>query len=348
MNVIFIFAFFLIGTGVYRMNNQQYPMSYYLAPSFEMCLILSGVIMILLYFFFLFLQPIDKEEWDKISRPFNRPFFLAGITWEIMTNMNISILSHVLRTLCECITMTIVCKITLYITGDITKRSLVRLFFAIFVFYLPVMFFLAIHIKTFAGDHYTILQYECIYAIIIIAVLLLLKQTKIVLIRTNIFDYNVNIVTLIMATIRSLLCIIEIIQNYQEHHLQLMTFVHLLNQLLIVYHQSYQIHSYRCFIRFDETLFETEDNICAICYEHTQSGVKLGCNHIFHKQCLIDWVFKISRCPLCQKSLRKKSSRQEELEMIHSWEITERYHHVIVVDKKDNNNDEMEEFVNEN
>lgn len=48
---------------------------------------------------------------------------------------------------------------------------------------------------------------------------------------------------------------------------------------------------------------------CAICWENFISGQRLllveGCKHIFHKDCLRQWVDKDPRCPLCRTYLEK-------------------------------------------
>ena len=50
-------------------------------------------------------------------------------------------------------------------------------------------------------------------------------------------------------------------------------------------------------------LHQEEDNICSICCESTNFKFvdTLGCNHIFHHNCIREW-FKIkSTCPLCRQ-----------------------------------------------
>ena len=42
---------------------------------------------------------------------------------------------------------------------------------------------------------------------------------------------------------------------------------------------------------------------CTICLEKYEIGdtvCKLPCNHIFHKDCLQDWLHKQMNCPLCR------------------------------------------------
>ena len=44
---------------------------------------------------------------------------------------------------------------------------------------------------------------------------------------------------------------------------------------------------------------------CSICYENisTSESVKLKCNHIFHKECMEQWVKKSGTCPLCRYNI---------------------------------------------
>lgn len=43
---------------------------------------------------------------------------------------------------------------------------------------------------------------------------------------------------------------------------------------------------------------------CAICMESFQNGDEvrwLGCCHIFHKACIMEWTRQRSKCPVCRK-----------------------------------------------
>ena len=48
---------------------------------------------------------------------------------------------------------------------------------------------------------------------------------------------------------------------------------------------------------------DPEELLCAICYENIscgQTATKLPCNHIFHRECTIEWFrFQVS-CPQCR------------------------------------------------
>lgn len=44
----------------------------------------------------------------------------------------------------------------------------------------------------------------------------------------------------------------------------------------------------------------TEEQDCCICLEPMQTGVKLECNHILHKECIRKWHTIKKSCPLCR------------------------------------------------
>lgn len=55
----------------------------------------------------------------------------------------------------------------------------------------------------------------------------------------------------------------------------------------------------------EKTSIEKIEGECSICYEDSKDkeSVKLGCNHIFHKQCIEQWVEKAGTCPLCRYNI---------------------------------------------
>jgi hypothetical protein len=63
------------------------------------------------------------------------------------------------------------------------------------------------------------------------------------------------------------------------------------------------------FTREHVTLDEMDDELeqgvrCAICLDRLAQGDVVGdipCEHVFHKDCLKDWLKKKNRCPLCQR-----------------------------------------------
>lgn len=54
---------------------------------------------------------------------------------------------------------------------------------------------------------------------------------------------------------------------------------------------------------------EIEDLIndcCSICldkYDSDKKIVKLRCNHIYHKECITEWIYNNNECPLCRKEV---------------------------------------------
>ena len=66
--------------------------------------------------------------------------------------------------------------------------------------------------------------------------------------------------------------------------------------------------------QIDQLLFETynennnkEDNICTICKNNFENGEKirrLGCNHIFHMECIDHWLLEKKNCPICLNEIK--------------------------------------------
>ncbi len=48
---------------------------------------------------------------------------------------------------------------------------------------------------------------------------------------------------------------------------------------------------------------EEHDNICMVCFREMEEGRKLPCNHIFHEECLKQWIQKNTNnfCPKCKR-----------------------------------------------
>lgn len=41
---------------------------------------------------------------------------------------------------------------------------------------------------------------------------------------------------------------------------------------------------------------------CSICFEECLTKLAiLDCGHVFHRSCMIEWIEKEKRCPLCRK-----------------------------------------------
>ena len=44
-------------------------------------------------------------------------------------------------------------------------------------------------------------------------------------------------------------------------------------------------------------------DICSICLlENTKEGsvILAGCNHVYHKECILDWIKVVNKCPMCR------------------------------------------------
>ena len=49
----------------------------------------------------------------------------------------------------------------------------------------------------------------------------------------------------------------------------------------------------------------TSNSNCTICLEDMTCGIKLDCNHIFHKDCIYKWLCcENVKCPLCRQDVR--------------------------------------------
>lgn len=55
---------------------------------------------------------------------------------------------------------------------------------------------------------------------------------------------------------------------------------------------------------------------CLICYEPNMESevVKLPCNHIFHKKCILQWFKLKNTCPLCRTLFAAEEEEEEEKE----------------------------------
>jgi hypothetical protein len=59
---------------------------------------------------------------------------------------------------------------------------------------------------------------------------------------------------------------------------------------------------------FEDKLMEVGDAVCAVWYEEFTDTCfvrKLGCKHIFHSNCVEEWIFNhldTPRCPMCNKN----------------------------------------------
>ena len=57
-----------------------------------------------------------------------------------------------------------------------------------------------------------------------------------------------------------------------------------------------------------QKLTDTEDKQCAICWETMDEASVLPCGHVFHRDCLRDWVKSQGSCPTCRHKIETVSS----------------------------------------
>ena len=63
---------------------------------------------------------------------------------------------------------------------------------------------------------------------------------------------------------------------------------------------------------FDE---DDEDNLCTICMLDVEDGERVGvlpCDHLFHADCLKEWIKRRNVCPLCQTKLAEEKDDSNE------------------------------------
>jgi len=57
---------------------------------------------------------------------------------------------------------------------------------------------------------------------------------------------------------------------------------------------------------YSKKWFKNQDN-CIIClndFQEKEKVMKLGCDHIFHVDCMKDWLENNKKCPLCKKDIK--------------------------------------------
>lgn len=63
------------------------------------------------------------------------------------------------------------------------------------------------------------------------------------------------------------------------------------------------------------TISRSENALCSIClceYENEDLICKLWCNHIYHRDCVKEWLSLNAKCPLCKRDFRGKHFIQSE------------------------------------
>lgn len=58
-----------------------------------------------------------------------------------------------------------------------------------------------------------------------------------------------------------------------------------------------------------------EDLLCSICYDNAKEGDqlnKLPCSHIFHIDCVKEWLAKEKVCPMCKQEIKIPVKQNED------------------------------------
>lgn len=84
---------------------------------------------------------------------------------------------------------------------------------------------------------------------------------------------------------------------------------------LLFYQLQHKVKSHRNYLRVLQLMnmypeisgveILSEENTCAICWEHLESGRRLPCSHLFHASCLLAWLHQDPSCPTCRHKLHK-------------------------------------------
>lgn len=85
------------------------------------------------------------------------------------------------------------------------------------------------------------------------------------------------------------------------------------SQLISKYEQRAQnLLVYRQTMR---KLKRPRDDLCAICLSNMEVGetvITLECKHLFHADCLLEWLTRMEECPLCKASTIPKTKKQQK------------------------------------
>lgn len=84
------------------------------------------------------------------------------------------------------------------------------------------------------------------------------------------------------------------------------TFVHPLSEQLVVKKEHGRTLTYDLYCSVKPQQLETECSVCLDKYEQSSElFVFLGCNHVFHKKCVIEWFAKSGSktCPMCRNEM---------------------------------------------
>lgn len=84
----------------------------------------------------------------------------------------------------------------------------------------------------------------------------------------------------------------------------------------ITYHLDHNHDSNDCAVGYHQVAREIDEeaqqqgsggsSICTICLDEYRDGdrlIELRCGHVYHRSCLVDWLLRKNRCPLCSETV---------------------------------------------
>ena len=130
----------------------------------------------------------------------------------------------------------------------------------------------------------------CIFFIMLIVKLIFYYRLLYLLKKINVDIDEINIKYVFNAA--------STIYNYTKHCKNREEFFEEINYLKYLRKNPYRLN-------ISDTVFENENEICCICYDHINDNVHilLECNHRYHLNCINEWIKRENTCPLCKKNI---------------------------------------------
>ncbi|KAL9090405.1 MAG: hypothetical protein Q9159_002032 [Coniocarpon cinnabarinum] len=66
--------------------------------------------------------------------------------------------------------------------------------------------------------------------------------------------------------------------------------------------------SRRCKKQWAATMRKAPEDVCVVCRDDLAAGqylIKLDCAHVYHAECLADWIERVSRCAICLRDITR-------------------------------------------
>jgi hypothetical protein len=109
--------------------------------------------------------------------------------------------------------------------------------------------------------------------------------------------------TLLLYFNLSILYLTNIVQMYGYIYIQHMIYemesTHTSNMVIDFIHRNINQHLFNIYRLYDETNRETSVE-CAICLDEMQLVTSLSCRHMFHTDCILEWLRQKNTCPVCR------------------------------------------------